>query len=117
MNLTGRPIYQKGQDKPRKPVKVYRSSKVMQSAKGQRCTADWCGCGGTTDTTVLCHVRKFGIGGMGIKPTDFIGFYGCEKAHRMFDQGPDVNWSWEGVCRSVIQTQIQLNQKGILVAG
>ena len=117
MNITGRPIYPKGQPKGRKKETAYRSEKIMQSAKDQPCTADWCSCGGSTETTVLCHVRKFGIGGMGIKPPDFIGFYGCATAHRMFDQGSDASWSWEGVCRAMIQTQIHLNQKGLLVAG
>lgn len=116
MNLTQRPPYQKGQRKPTKAPKVYRSKKIMASAKGQPCTADWCGCNGSTETTVFCHVRKFGIGGMGIKPPDFIGFYGCAKAHRMFDHERDENWSWEGVSRAMIQTQIILNKKGMLYA-
>lgn len=116
MNLTGRPPYQKGQRKTKQPPKVYRSQKITKSAKGQPCTADWCGCRGSTDTTVFCHVRKFGIAGTGIKPPDFIGFYGCAEAHRMFDQDKDAAWSWEGVARAMTHTQIILNQRGLLYA-
>lgn len=115
-NLTQRPIYQKGQPKPKKAPKVYRSERITKSAKGKACTADWCGCGGSTETTVFCHVRKFGIAGTGFKPPDFIGFYGCALAHHMFDHAKDAAWSWEGVVRAMIQTQIQLNQSGLLYA-
>ena len=55
--------------------------------------------------------------GMGMKPPDFIGFYGCAEAHRMFDHSKDMDWSWEGVMRAMILTQIKLNQKGLLLAG
>lgn len=116
MNLTGRPIYQKGKPKAPKPEKAYRSKKITASARGQPCTADWCGCGGSTETTVFCHVRKFGIAGTGFKPPDFIGFYGCAEAHRMFDHEKDMSWSWEGVMRAMILTQISLNQRGLLYA-
>ena len=116
MNLTGRPIYQKGQRKEKRPPKVYESDRIRKSARGEACVCDWCNCGGSTDTTVFCHVRKFGTGGMGMKPPDFIGFYGCAEAHRMFDHSKDIDWSWEGVMRAVVLTQIKLNQKGLLLA-
>lgn len=87
---------------------------IMRSAKGEACLADWCGCGGSNDTTVLCHVRKFGIGGMGMKPPNWIGFYGCAKAHQMFDHEKDAAWSWEGVMRAVILTQMKLRAKGLI---
>ena len=114
MNLTGRAIYQKSAAKPVKAPKVDRSGKIMRSAKGKPCTASWCNCGGSTETTVHCHVRKFGIGGTGYKPPDFIGFRGCALAHRMFDEGSD--WDWESVCRAMIQTQIELSKAGLLYA-
>jgi len=53
---------------------------------------------------------------MGMKPPDFLGFYGCAKAHEMFDHSKDTAWSWEGVMRAVVLTQIKLNQKGLLLA-
>jgi hypothetical protein len=115
-NLTNRPIYEKAARKPAKAPKVTQSERIKKSAKGQQCRADWCECGGSTDTTVFCHVRKFGIAGTGIKPPDFIGFYGCAKAHQMFDQSKDAQWSWEGVMRAVVLTQIHLNKKGLLYA-
>jgi hypothetical protein len=88
-------------------------SAIMRSAKGEACLADWCGCGGSNDTTVLCHVRKFGIGGMGMKPPNWLGFYGCAEAHRIFDSnGPE--WSWEGLFRAVALTQMKLKAKGLI---
>lgn len=116
MNITGRPPYQKGQPKEVRPEKSYRSKRIKQSAEGESCLADWCGRNGSTETTVLCHIRKFGVAGMGEKPPDFLGFYGCFTAHRMFDQSKDVEWSWEGVIRAMMITQIKLNQKGLLIA-
>ena len=41
---------------------------IMRSAEGEPCLADWCGCNGSTDTTCMRHIRKFGIAGMGLMP-------------------------------------------------
>lgn len=111
-NLCNRPIYQKAQRKAPVAPRVDRSDAIRKSAEGQQCQADWCGCGGSTATTVFCHVRKFGLAGTGQKPADFLGFYGCFKAHLMFDEGDQ--WSWEGLLRAVFKTQILLNRAGLL---
>lgn len=86
---------------------------IMRSAKDEACLADWCGCGGSTETTALRHVRKFGIGGMGSKPPNFIGFYGCQKAEDIFALGYG-EWSWMGLCGAMILTQAKLAQKGLV---
>lgn len=111
-NLLGQTPFQKGQRKAPPPPRADRSDKIRASAQGQPCQADWCGCGGSTETTVFCHTRKFGLAGMAQKPPDFLGFYGCHKAHQMFDEGDQ--WSWEGMARAVFKTQIILNRIGLL---
>ena len=87
---------------------------IMKSAEGQPCLADWCGCGGSTDTTCLRHIRKFKIGGMGMKPPNFMGFYGCATAERMFEGSKDQEWTWRGICQALILTQMILHEKGLM---
>lgn len=87
---------------------------IMRSAKGEACLADWCGCGGSNDTTAMRHVRKFKIAGAGEKPPNFIAFYGCDKAERMFERGVCNGVTWEGVCQALVLTQMKLVRKGLL---
>lgn len=87
---------------------------IMRSAKGEACLADWCDCGGSTDTTAMRHLRKFKIAGMGQKPPNFIAFYGCAEAERLFENNRDTPWTWEGVCRALVLTQMKLRDKGLI---
>lgn len=89
----------------------------MKSAKGEQCLADWCGCGGSTETTALRHIRKFKIGGMGGKPPNYMGFYGCDQAERMFENNKDQPWTWRGVCQALVLTQMKMRAKGLLPVG
>ncbi len=121
MNLTGRPIYQKtprtrskGLHRVAEGKRASSNDAIMRSAKGEVCLADWCGCGGSTETTVICHVRKFGIGGTSCKPPNWLGFYGCAEAHRIFDSN-GLEWSWEGLMRAVLLTQMKLYRKGLII--
>lgn len=34
---------------------------------------------------MLCHIRRAGIAGMGQKPPDLCGFYGCANCHDLID--------------------------------
>lgn len=123
MNLTGRAPYQKGQPAPRKEKKRMRrvaegkksssDCPIMKSAEGEPCLADWCGCNGSTETTAMRHIRKFKIGGMGSKPPNFIAFYGCDKAERMFESSQN-GWTWRGMCQALVLTQMRLVAKGLL---
>lgn len=87
---------------------------IMRSAKDEQCLADWCGCGGSTETTCLRHIRKFGAGGAGMKPPPFIGFYGCAEAERLWENNKDKVWTWQGLARALILTQMKLHRKGLL---
>ncbi len=124
MNLTGQAIHQKGQKPAKAPRKRMRNvaegkksssdCPVMRSAEKEPCLADWCGCGGSTETTAMRHVRKFKIGGTGCKPPNFIAFYGCQVAEDIFALRSEDDWTWEGLCQAVILTQMRLVSKGLL---
>ena len=124
MNLTAQPIYQKGQVQDRskaKPMRRVAKGKksssdcpIMKSAEGEPCLADWCNCGGSTETTALRHVRKFKIGATGSKPPNFIGFYGCQVAEDMFATSTKQEWTWRGICQALVLTQMKLVSKGLL---
>lgn len=87
---------------------------IMKSAEGEPCLADWCGCNGSTDTTCMRHIRKFNIAGAGQKGPNFIGFYGCDVAERMFENSKDQEWTWRGICQALVLTQMRLRAKGLL---
>lgn len=94
--------------------KASSDCQIMRSAKGEQCLADWCGCNGSTDTTCVRHIRKFGAGGAGMKPPNFIGFYGCFEAERLWENNKDQPWSWDGVMQAMVLTQLKLYHKGLL---
>lgn len=127
MNIGGRPPLglkpDKTESKPRQGMRRVAKGKkassdcpIMQSAKDQPCLADWCGCGGSTDTTAMRHIRKFAIGAMASKPPNYIAFYGCQRAEDMFAVSGKQEWTWRGVCQAMILTQMILRGKGLLPA-
>lgn len=87
---------------------------IMKSAEGEQCLADWCGCNGSTETTAQRHIRKFKIGGTGMKPPNWIGFYGCQRAEDLFALGGEQEWTWEGLMQAMTLTQMKLRAKGLL---
>lgn len=54
-------------------------------ANGRACTVWLPGCLQTPETVVLAHIRRAGMGGMGIKPPDLCGVYACDFCHRVID--------------------------------
>ena len=110
----------KGDKEPRKQMRRVAKGKksssdcpMMKSAKDQPCLADWCGCNGSTGTTAMRHIRKFGIGGTGKKPPNYIAFYGCQRAEDIFALG-SVEWTWKGLMQAMVLTQMILRSKGHL---
>jgi len=104
----------KGMRRVAKGKKSSSECPIMKSAKGQPCLADWCGCNGSTDTTNMRHIRKFKIGGMGQKSPNYIAFYGCDVAERMFENSKDQEWTWRGIMQAMVLTQMKLREKGHL---
>lgn len=79
MNLTQRPIYQKGQ----KPAKV---KAVRDDARNRNCTLHIPGvCRQDPSYTVGNHVRLFGIAGAAQKPDDIFILDACDRCHATFD--------------------------------
>ena len=55
-------------------------------AKGQACQLRIPGvCNHNPETTVLCHIRRGGIAGVGQKPPDICGVWGCSDCHALID--------------------------------
>jgi hypothetical protein len=42
-------------------------------------------CNGNRETTVLCHIRRGGVGGMGIKPPSICAIPCCDACHSALD--------------------------------
>ena len=55
-------------------------------AKGQDCQLRIYGyCNYDSTTVVLCHIRKGHVAGIGMKPPDLCGVFGCHKCHEVID--------------------------------
>ena len=80
-------------------------------AKGQPCTIRHPEhCNGNKETTVLCHLRMLGGGGIGLKPDDSEAVIVCSGCHDWLD-GRTKNgfnkreWSdWPLITRAVCET-------------
>lgn len=91
-----------------KPVTLV-SKKIRNSANGEECTLRMPWCDRTPETTVFCHIRSFGSGGMGSKPIDIHGFYGCHECHRR-----EKDAGWDDILRAMMETQRKLIEKGLI---
>lgn len=59
---------------------------LRESARGQPCHLRIPGvCNGNPETTVLCHIRRGHVAGMGQKPPDICGVFGCSNCHDVMD--------------------------------
>lgn len=92
-NLAGKPPRGK-KDPP------FVSETLRKFARGQECTMRMPWCNRDPETTVLCHVRAFGIAGTAEKPHDFFAWHGCSECHRR-----EKDAGWDDVLRAMIVTQ------------
>ena len=87
------------------------SQAIRKSAQGQTCTmrSDWCE--GRIDTVVFCHlpVRRFGLGGMGMKVPDIFGNYGCHQCH-----AHEADMGWDDLLRALCETQMRMIRAGLI---
>jgi hypothetical protein len=58
---------------------------LRKLAKGKPCTVLLEGCDGGGETTVLAHIRKAHVAGVGQKPHDLIGVWSCFSCHNKID--------------------------------
>ncbi len=79
------------------------------------------GCmGNTGGNVVLCHLRMFGGGGMGKKPSDLEAVYGCSHCHDLIDGRsrliPELagEFTWEAIAWALVRTHRIMRKEGIL---
>ena len=66
--------------------------KLRDSAKGENCTLTLHPyCNGNPETTSLNHISTAYNSGMGIKPQDWFGVFGCDTCHAIIDGRMKVN--------------------------
>lgn len=92
------------------------STKLRQSAKGQRCAFEIPGvCNHDASTTVLCHAPSE-VKGMGNKSHDFHATFGCYACHKALDNHDLEKWEeyffW---LRGLQRTQSIWHSMGLLV--
>lgn len=96
-----------------------RTTPMRQSARGQDCTLQFPGCANDRDTVVLAHLRMFGGGGMGVKPSDLEGVYACAHCHDQLDGRSklQVEWPyvfWETIAHALVRTHRAMHAAGIV---
>lgn len=66
--------------------RTFTSAEWRRSARGQECTVRFPGiCNHDPETTILAHLRFFGVAGVGQKPSDFLAVYACSACHDALD--------------------------------
>lgn len=102
---------------------MIRSRKVLDSARGQPCSARFPGiCCGDPATTVWAHLNGHAFGkGAGIKAHDILGFHACFACHAYYDTGhgtrplmSDADLTW-AVLGAVTETWVRLIKAGIVI--
>lgn len=86
-----------------------KKTKLRKLAEGQACQVRFpLHCNRNPETTVLCHIRRGGVAGMGQKPNDLCSVIACSACHDVIDgrtpftiQDKD-SYILEGMCRSSV---------------
>ena len=111
MNLTGLP--------PRQKRQQFVSPALRASAKGQPCALRLSCCNHDPETTVLAHLRLFGMAGIGEKPDDWCAVFACSACHDAIDRRGGATeglWGYEDLLRAMIETLRIQFAEGRLVA-
>ena len=111
MNLSGLTVRQK------QPRLV--EPKLREAARGQRCTLRLPCCNHDPETTVLAHLRLFGMAGIGEKPDDWCAVFACSACHDAIDRrgGETAGlYGHEDLLRAMIETLRIQFAEGRLVA-
>ena len=113
-NLTNRQVYKKGM-KSFTPAKVKVTAR--ENAEGQDCTLNLGCCNHNPATTVLAHLRFFGLAGMAQKPPEFLAVFACSDCHDAIDGRKGTKssslWGFEDILRALCKTLIIQFQDGI----
>ncbi|MBM7070893.1 DUF1364 family protein [Shewanella sp. 202IG2-18] len=99
-------------------MKVVRSNKIRNSAKGQSCTVRLVGiCNHNSETVVFAHVGRHK--GTAIKCGDNFGVYACSSCHDEIDRRTRhmaAHEVWGDLLDALEETQQKLFDKGLLKA-
>lgn len=85
------------------------SKSLRTLARGKPCMVRIPGvCNGNPETTVLAHIRRGGVAGMGQKPPDVCGVWACSACHDAMDRrshrlpiGELDAYTLEALCRQL----------------
>lgn len=62
-------------------------SKLRKAAQGEPCQLRLPGiCNGNNETTVLAHIRRGNVAGVGMKPPDLCAVHACSACHDAMDR-------------------------------
>ena len=88
---------------------------LRKLANGKPCMVRLPGvCNFNSDTTVLAHIRRGGVAGMGKKPPDLCGLWACSDCHDVIDgRRPHLRQDLEsdileGLCRTLAAVSKEL---------
>lgn len=119
-NFAGKPALglKCAQPKSQKRSKPGNCDAIRKSARGEECTLRSAVCNRDPETTVFCHIRLPGDG-MGMKPPDYFGFYGCSACHAVQEDDDFTTgaFGFEDVLIALRRTQERLTAKGLLHMG
>ena len=88
----------------RQRVPSFKSQKLLDFAEGKDCTMQLPGiCNRNPETTVLCHIRAFGMAGVAMKPHDFFAWHGCSACH-----AHEKEAGWDDLLRAMMLTQARV---------
>jgi hypothetical protein len=94
-------------------VSAPKASKLCKNAEGKKCTLRLPGCDGGGETTVFAHYRRFGWGGMGMKPNDLLGCFACYSCHEKQEHyHPDC--TYEDMLRAMGETLMIQSDDGMI---
>lgn len=99
--------------KQRSPKKVAEKHPLRDNAKGQDCTLRLSQCRHDPDYTVLCHIRRNGWGGAGLKPHDLLAFFACDRCHDMEERHHE-ECTDKDILRALGETLMAQKNDGIL---
>lgn len=112
MNLTSRPIYQKGN----KPAKV---PALRNAARDGGCTLSIAGvCSHDPSTTVGAHLRLPWLCGGAQKPDDLFLMDACDRCHAVqeaFYGDPNAPIGWDDILRALTKTQMNRRASGLIL--
>ncbi len=88
---------------------------LRKAAKGRECQLRLPGvCTGDTETTVLCHIRRGNVAGVGQKPPDLCAVVACSACHDVLDRRNTMggytrdnldSYTLEALCRTLAMWQ------------